>query len=66
MVIDSSRLGYRLKDGKEFPATGWSVAKEEKMNVDSEWHPVWGKRAVVPDKYNQLTLLLENRDKQPD
>lgn len=64
MVIDSSRLGYRLKDGKEFPATGWSVVKEEKMNVDSEWHPVWGKRAVVPDKYNQLTLLLENRDKQ--
>lgn len=64
MVIDSSRLGYRLKDGVEFPAAGWTVVKEEKTSVDSEWHPVWGKRSVVPDRYNQLTLLLENKTGQ--
>lgn len=64
MVIDSSRLGYRLKDGNEFPADGWTVTKEEKTSRDGEWHPVWGKRSVVPDKYNQLTLLLENKDSQ--
>lgn len=64
MVIDSSRLGYRLKNGNEFPADGWTITKEEKTSVDDEWHPVWGKRSVVPDKYNQLTLLLENNNGQ--
>lgn len=64
MVIDSSRLGYRLKNGNEFPADGWTITKEEKTSVDDEWRPVWGKRSVVPDKYNQLTLLLENNNGQ--
>lgn len=60
MVIDSSLLGYRLKSGETLPAAGWKVGSEEKTSVDSEWRPVWGKRAVVPDRYNQLTLGLEN------
>ena len=64
MVIDSSRLGYRLKDGNEFPAKGWIVTKKEKTSVDGKWHPVWGKRSVVADRYNQLTLWLENKNKQ--
>lgn len=64
MVINSSRLGYRLKNGNEFPADGWTITKEEKTSVDDEWRPVWGKRSVVPDKYNQLTLLLENNNGQ--
>ncbi len=62
MVIDSSRLGYRLKDGNEFPAGGWIIAKEEKASVNSEWRPVWGKRSIVADKYNRLTLQLANRN----
>lgn len=60
MVIDSSLLGYRLKSGETLPAAGWKVGSERKTSVDSEWRPVWGKRAVVPDRYNQLTLGLEN------
>lgn len=63
-VIDSSRLGYRLASGQEFPANGWTITKKEKTSVDSEWHPVWGKRAVVPDKHNQLTLWLKNDSAQ--
>lgn len=64
MVIDSSRLGYRLKSGKEFPSSGWKIVKGEKTSVDNEWHPVWGKRSVVPDMYNQLTLFLEDETSQ--
>lgn len=64
MVIDSSRLGYRLKSGKEFPSSGWKIVKGEKTSVDNEWHPVWGKRSVVPDTYNQLTLFLEDETSQ--
>lgn len=64
MVIDSSRLGYRLKSGKEFPSSGWKIVKGEKTSVDNEWHPVWGKRSVVPDTYNQLTLFLEDGTSQ--
>lgn len=60
-VIDSSLLGYRLKGGVDFPAAGWTVTKAEKSSVDSEWRPVWGKRAVVANQYNQLTLQLENK-----
>lgn len=64
-AIDSSRLGYRLKDGTEFPSAGWAVAKEERDVMDREWVPVWGKRAVVADRYSSLTLSLENRS-QPE
>lgn len=64
IVVDTSRLGYRLKNGKELPSSGWEITKEIKTSVDSEWRPVWGKRAVVPDQYNQLTLLLENKSEQ--
>lgn len=64
IVVDSSRLGYRVNNGKELPSSGWEITKEIKTSVDSEWRPVWGKRAVVPDQYNQLTLLLENKSEQ--
>lgn len=64
IAIDSSRLGYRLKSGKELPSTGWEITQKVKTSVNGEWHPVWGKRSVVPDQYNQLTLLLENKAEQ--
>lgn len=60
MAIDSSFLGYRLKNGETLPSAGWKVSSEERTSIDSEWRPVWGKRAVVADKYNQFTLNLEN------
>ncbi|MFV0506325.1 MAG: glycoside hydrolase family 97 catalytic domain-containing protein [Bacteroidales bacterium] len=62
IVIDSSCLGYRLKDGSEVPSYTWAIAKKEKASVDKEWHPVWAKRSNVPNKYNQLTLQLSNND----
>ena len=60
LAVDTSRLGYRLKSGEELAAAAWKITGEERTSVDREWHPVWGKRAVVSDRYNQLTLHLEN------
>lgn len=59
-VLDSSRLGYRLKNGNELPAAGWQITRSEKTVASGKWFPVWGKRSVVPYAYNQLTLFLEN------
>lgn len=66
VVIDSSRLGYRLKGGEELAASGWKIVKGEQTSTDSEWRPVWGKRSVVADRYNQLALHLENEIAQSD
>lgn len=60
LVIDSSLLGYRLKDGSVVPNANWTVVNQECTSVKSEWRPLWGKRAVVPDCYNQLTINLQN------
>ncbi len=60
IVIDSSRLGYQLENGKELPALEWKIANDAHTSIRGEWRPVWGKRAVVPDQYNQLTLSLED------
>lgn len=60
-VIDSSRLGYRLKGGNELPAQGWLASDVKTVSVDSVWTPVWGKRSIVSDTYNELVLHLENK-----
>lgn len=61
-VMDSSRLGYRLKNGQEIPGKNWKLVRRTRRSVDDVWRPVWGKRAVVADHYNQLTLEFRNTD----
>lgn len=61
VVIDSSLVGYQLKGGAGVPSVGWEIVRDEKSNVKDEWRPVWGKRSVVPEEYNQLRLFLENK-----
>lgn len=65
-AIDSSLLGYRLKSGTKIPSAGWEIVRSENTSVNGEWRPVWGKRSVVPDQYNQLRLFLENKDEQSE
>lgn len=66
VLIDSSCLGFSLQNGDVFPAAGWEIvkAKAERESVDTNWYPLWGKRSVVPDRYNQLILSLENKATQ--
>jgi len=57
-VIDASPLGYQLDADAFVPSKDWKVVKAEKKKVDTVWKPVWGKRSVVSDQYNELTLML--------
>lgn len=57
-LIDASPLGYKLETDAVVPSKDWKVVKADKKKVDTVWKPVWGKRSVVPDQYNELTLML--------
>ncbi len=61
LVIGSSPLGYRLDGGRMLPDMQYKIVNNDYVAVNSEWHPVWGKRSVVPDVYNQLTLEFESK-----
>lgn len=62
VVIDSSRIGYRLENDRTLPDKNWKIVDRKQTAVANEWRPLWGKRAIVPDRYNQLTVELENPD----
>jgi alpha-glucosidase len=36
-----------------------TLAGSSRRSVSTVWKPVWGKRAVVPDRFNELTLELK-------
>jgi alpha-glucosidase len=59
VVILDSPMGFATENKGSVPSAGWSIEKSEKHSVASAWKPVWGKRSVVPDKYNELILNLK-------
>ena len=60
--INNSPLGYGIENNKTVPSAGWSLKKSVQHTVNSVWKPVWGKRTVVPDQYNEFTLDLKGSD----
>jgi len=61
-AIENSPLGYSAGDSVTVPSTGWIIENSKQHSVISVWKPVWGKRSVVPDEYNELTLNLIGPD----
>ena len=64
-ACDGDRVTYSLQaDGKALIQAspvgyeGGALAGVKQRKVDSVWKPVWGKRASVPDRYNEVTLDL--------
>jgi alpha-glucosidase len=53
-LINSSPLGFTMKD----PAAVKQVTGTSRRSIDTVWKPVWGKRTVVPERFNELTLDL--------
>lgn len=51
-LLKESTIGFRQADKAAVDA----VARRA---VNTVWKPVWGKRAVVPEHYNELTLSLK-------
>ena len=59
-IIDNSSLGYAA-EGQEsvsVNATGFNGQKAVRSKVRSTWKPLWGKRSIVQDRYNEMTLSL--------
>ena len=65
-VIEASALGFKTEDGVSFPSQGWKMGKVIRNKVNSVWKPLWGKRAVVPDKYNEMKLSFVNEAESSD
>lgn len=57
-LITQSPLGFRTDAGEDIPSSGWSVGNVTRGSVSKEWKPVWGKRSVVADCYNEIILNL--------
>lgn len=51
--------GRELLEASRVGLEGQSVAGSSRRSVESVWKPVWGKRAVVPERFNELTLELQ-------
>jgi len=61
-VIVNSPMGYSSGKSASVPTAGWIIENTEQHSVISVWKPVWGKRSVVPDEYNELILNLTGPD----
>ena len=57
-LLTSSALGLDFGDASQMPGSGWKVTTTQSRKVDSVWKPVWGKRAVVPDRYCETVWEL--------
>ncbi|MGE0021222.1 MAG: glycoside hydrolase family 97 N-terminal domain-containing protein [Draconibacterium sp.] len=62
LLIDKSSLGYVVENNITIPSKDWYIDALKQNSVTSEWKPVWGKRAVVPEKYNELILDLKTEN----
>lgn len=62
ILIADSSMGYQSSEGDVFPSKGWTIADVTPSQVRSTWEPMWGKRAVVKDEYNQIVVSLESGD----
>jgi alpha-glucosidase len=58
-LLANAALGLDFGAAGRMPGTGWRAAKTASRSVNDVWKPVWGKRAVVPDRYNETTVDLE-------
>ncbi|MBR6212162.1 MAG: glycoside hydrolase family 97 catalytic domain-containing protein [Bacteroidales bacterium] len=51
-LMDWSGTGFAAGTGTATSAISLDTRKQGKIRVRKEWKPLWGKRSVVPDRYN--------------
>ena len=56
LLIKQSQMG--LVFDQKSSSKDWLITKVENRKINAIWKPVWGKRAEVADKFNEMTLLL--------
>lgn len=57
-LIHPSPLGLDFGNGMRIPGAGWTADAGTRREVDSVWKPLWGKRAMVPDRYREVVWKL--------
>ena len=57
-LIAPSAMGIAFGPAGRMPGPGWKIVKADTHSVDQVWKPVWGKRAVVPDRYRETVIEL--------
>lgn len=62
LMIGKSPMGFETVNSGKIPSAKWIVKGQKRKKVNSVWKPIWGKRQIVPDNYNELTLKLSSSD----
>lgn len=65
ILIKESPLGFKLESQETVPSSGWKIESVSDRQVRDEWRPLWGKRAVVEDHFNESVIDLQNPAGQP-
>lgn len=63
-VVEAHTLQLELD--KNLSAGHWQVAAQTRNTVDRTWQPVYGERALVTDRFNELELLLRSIEDQKE
>ena len=61
VVIDSSSLGFDLKDVASLDRN-FKIVKTTTNSVDETWKMPWGEQESVRNHYNELTVQLQEKD----
>jgi hypothetical protein len=59
-VIDSSALGFTLKDAPSL-TKNFKIVKTTTQSADETWNMPWGEQETVRNHYNQLTIELQEK-----
>lgn len=57
-VIESSKLGFVLKDGPSL-CEGFKIASKQIRKIDETWTQVWGEEKTIRNNYTQLRVGLK-------
>lgn len=62
-IIQPSAVALQTHSGT-IPGAGWKLIREKTTSNQTVWKPLWGKRAVVPDRYRQTVFELQGSNKE--
>jgi len=62
VILLPSRLGFTFANAGPMMG-GFTIAGRERRSFEEVWEPVWGETARVENRYNELTVALEESRK---
>ncbi len=63
-VIDMKTLQLELKE--DILLGNWLLTNQTRNSVNQTWQPVYGERALVTDRYNELMLSMQSDNNQKE